>query len=111
MGAATALYSATCHALRQYGNGNFYQVNIQSVVSLSGWLPCSGYISSYYHIIKICFDYFFLKEIDRFRNFVLLTYLVAFIFFRIMKKRMEESVEASRRAASLPILLCHGSGC
>lgn len=70
MGAATALYSAMCHALGQYGNGNLYQVNLQSVVSLSGWLPCSG----------------------------------------IMRKRMEESPEALRRAASLPILLCHGSG-
>lgn len=45
MGAATALYSATCHALGKYGNGNLYQVNLQSVIALSGWLPYSGYAS------------------------------------------------------------------
>lgn len=70
MGAATALYSATCRILGQYGNGNPYSVNLSAVVGLSGWLPCS----------------------------------------RTLKSRMEGSREAARRAASLPILLCHGSG-
>lgn len=70
MGAATALYSATCHALGQYLNGNLYQVNLNSVVGLSGWLPYSG----------------------------------------MLRNRIEGQVAAVRRAASLPILLCHGSG-
>ena len=43
MGAATALYSATCHVLGQYGNGNLYPVNLSAVVGLSGWLPCSRF--------------------------------------------------------------------
>ncbi|OIV97744.1 hypothetical protein TanjilG_12501 [Lupinus angustifolius] len=41
MGAATALHSATCHALGHYGNGNVYPINLSAVVALSGWLPCS----------------------------------------------------------------------
>ncbi|KAH0989622.1 hypothetical protein GBA52_001105 [Prunus armeniaca] len=41
MGAATALYSATCRVLGQYGNGNPYPVNLSAIVGLSGWLPCS----------------------------------------------------------------------
>ncbi|KAL7181969.1 hypothetical protein ACSBR1_040813 [Camellia fascicularis] len=41
MGAATALYSATCHVFRQYGNGSPYPVNLSAIVGLSGWLPCS----------------------------------------------------------------------
>ncbi|KAM7490262.1 hypothetical protein LguiA_033183 [Lonicera macranthoides] len=70
MGAATAMYSATCHVLGQYGNGNPYPVNLTTIVGLSGWLPCS----------------------------------------RTLRNRMEGSQEAARRAASLPILLCHGLG-
>ncbi|KDP33625.1 hypothetical protein JCGZ_07196 [Jatropha curcas] len=68
MGAAIALYSATCRILGQYGNGNLYPLNLSAVVGLSGWLPCS----------------------------------------RSLRSRMEGSNEATRRAASLPILLCHG---
>ncbi|KAF6164539.1 hypothetical protein GIB67_025365 [Kingdonia uniflora] len=41
MGAATALYSATCCAQGKYGNGNPYQINLSVAVGLSGWLPCS----------------------------------------------------------------------
>ncbi|CAN6583636.1 unnamed protein product [Malus baccata var. baccata] len=41
MGAATALYSATCRVLGQYGNGNPYPINLSAIVGLSGWLPCS----------------------------------------------------------------------
>ncbi|PIN12529.1 Lysophospholipase [Handroanthus impetiginosus] len=70
MGAAIALYSATCHIFGQYGNRNPYLVNLRSVVSLSGWLPCS----------------------------------------RMLRNRIEGSNEIVRRAASLPILVCHGSG-
>lgn len=43
MGAATALYSATCFTLRKYGNGNPYPCNLSAVVGLSGWLPCSKF--------------------------------------------------------------------
>ncbi|XVF47895.1 hypothetical protein PTKIN_Ptkin03bG0146800 [Pterospermum kingtungense] len=70
MGAATALYSATCHILGKYGNGNLYPVNLSAVIGLSGWLPCS----------------------------------------RTLRNEMEGSIQAVRRAASLPILLCHGLG-
>ncbi|GJN37327.1 hypothetical protein PR202_gb26265 [Eleusine coracana subsp. coracana] len=41
MGAATALYSATCFAHGKYGNGNPYPVNLSLAVGLSGWLPCA----------------------------------------------------------------------
>ncbi|XP_074573779.1 uncharacterized protein LOC141830193 isoform X2 [Curcuma longa] len=70
MGAATALYSATCFAYGRFGNGALYPINLSSIVSLSGWLPCS----------------------------------------RSLKSKMESSQEATRRAAFLPILICHGRG-
>ncbi|KAG0462964.1 hypothetical protein HPP92_021440 [Vanilla planifolia] len=41
MGAATALYTATCSIIGRYGNGNPFSVNLSAVVGLSGWLPCS----------------------------------------------------------------------
>ena len=41
MGAATALYSATCFAQGKYTNGNPYPLNLRAVVGLSGWLPGS----------------------------------------------------------------------
>lgn len=68
MGAATALYSASCCILGKFCNGNPYPVNISAVVGLSGWLPCS----------------------------------------RILKSKVESTQDAARRAASLPLLLCHG---
>lgn len=70
MGAATALYSATCFVHGQFGNGKSYPANLSAVVGLSGWLPCSKSLS----------------------------------------KKMEGLNEAAMRAASLPILLCHGKG-
>ncbi|KAJ6711726.1 ALPHA/BETA-HYDROLASES SUPERFAMILY PROTEIN [Salix purpurea] len=69
MGAATAIYSATCAALGQYGNGNAYPINLRAVVGLSGWLPGS----------------------------------------RSLRSKVEGSHEAARRAASLPLFLCHGT--
>lgn len=69
MGAAVALYSATCFALGRYGNGIPYHVNLRAVVGLSGWLPGS----------------------------------------RNLRNKIEGSHEAERRAASLPILLTHGT--
>lgn len=44
MGAAAALYSATCCANGKYGNGKPYPVNLSAVVGLSGWLPCARYL-------------------------------------------------------------------
>lgn len=46
MGAATALYSATCFAQGKYGNGSPYPVNLRVVVGLSGWLPCARWVST-----------------------------------------------------------------
>ncbi|CAK7356592.1 unnamed protein product [Dovyalis caffra] len=46
MGAATALYSATCAALARYGNGNTYPINLRAVVGLSGWPPGSRSLRS-----------------------------------------------------------------
>ncbi|THF96711.1 hypothetical protein TEA_002035 [Camellia sinensis var. sinensis] len=68
MGAATALYSATCFALGKYENGSPYPANLSAAVGLSGWLPCAKNLSS----------------------------------------RIEGKDEATRRAASLPIMVCHG---
>ncbi|PIA65528.1 hypothetical protein AQUCO_00100789v1 [Aquilegia coerulea] len=70
MGAAIALYSATCCAQGKFGNGNPYRINLSVVVGLSGWLPCS----------------------------------------RSLRNKIEGSQEAMRRAASFPLLLCHGRG-
>ncbi|KAJ0753057.1 putative alpha/Beta hydrolase [Helianthus annuus] len=41
MGAATALYSASCFTHRKFGNGNAYSTHLDAVVGLSGWLPCA----------------------------------------------------------------------
>ncbi|CAL9159509.1 unnamed protein product [Musa hybrid cultivar] len=70
MGAAAALYSATCFTHGKYGNGSVYPINLSAVVGLSGWLPCS----------------------------------------RSLKTKVDSSQDAARRAASLPLLLCHGRG-
>ncbi|KAF7838665.1 acyl-protein thioesterase 1 [Senna tora] len=45
MGAATALYSATCFTTGKYGNSNSYPANLSAVVGLSGWLPCAKTLS------------------------------------------------------------------
>uniref|UniRef100_A0A7N0V8T6 Phospholipase/carboxylesterase/thioesterase domain-containing protein n=1 Tax=Kalanchoe fedtschenkoi TaxID=63787 RepID=A0A7N0V8T6_KALFE len=70
MGAATALYSATCYALGKYSNGNPYTANLSAVVGLSGWLPCA----------------------------------------KLLSEKIQSVDNAANRAASLPILLCHGKG-
>ncbi|KAK2378681.1 acyl-protein thioesterase [Trifolium repens] len=46
MGAATALYSATCFAMGRYGNGIPYLINLKAVIGLSGWLPGSRSLTS-----------------------------------------------------------------
>ncbi|GJV41839.1 retrotransposon protein, putative, ty1-copia subclass [Tanacetum coccineum] len=42
MGAATALYSASCFTHGKFGNGNPYSTHLNAVVGLSGWLPCAN---------------------------------------------------------------------
>ncbi|KAJ9538962.1 hypothetical protein OSB04_031695 [Centaurea solstitialis] len=39
MGAATAIYSASCFARGKLGNGTSYSAHLDVVVGLSGWLP------------------------------------------------------------------------
>lgn len=68
MGASTALYSASCYALRRFGNRNPYPIELRAVIGLSGWLPAP----------------------------------------RSLRSKMECSYDALRRAATLPILICHG---
>ncbi|CAO2815299.1 unnamed protein product [Amaranthus hypochondriacus] len=68
MGAAVALYSASCFAVGKYANGNFYPINLRAIVGLSGWLPGS----------------------------------------RTLRNKIGGSHDAARRAASLPIFMCHG---
>ncbi|CAI9298427.1 unnamed protein product [Lactuca saligna] len=46
MGAATALYSATCFSHGKFGNGNSYSTHLDAVVGLSGWLPCAKDLSN-----------------------------------------------------------------
>lgn len=52
MGAATALYSATCFAQGKYGNGYPYPVNLRAIVGLSGWLPGARCDSTPSHPLK-----------------------------------------------------------
>ncbi|XP_039122576.1 acyl-protein thioesterase 1 homolog 1-like isoform X2 [Dioscorea cayenensis subsp. rotundata] len=70
MGAAIALYSATCYIHGKFGNGNPYPINLSVIIGFSGWLPC----------------------------------------YRSLKSKVEVSQDAIRRAAALPVLLCHGRG-
>ena len=42
------VYFAICLVSRNYGNGNFYLVNLRTNVGLSGRLPCSRF--GFYHI-------------------------------------------------------------
>ncbi|KAI3714782.1 hypothetical protein L6452_21742 [Arctium lappa] len=46
MGAATAIYSASCFASGKLGNGTGYSTHLDVVVGLSGWLPCAKDLSS-----------------------------------------------------------------
>ena len=105
MGAATALYSATCCAHGKYGNGNTYSLNLSAVIGLSGWLPCSRSVV----LIKIViFPYVFLFY--PFFAYMESPTIVPFLRFRSLKNKIEGSQEAARRAATLPLLLCHGRG-
>ncbi|KAL8226715.1 hypothetical protein R6Q57_016547, partial [Mikania cordata] len=49
MGAAMALYSATCRVMGQFRNGNRYPINLSMAVALSGWLPCSRIVARGVH--------------------------------------------------------------
>lgn len=44
MGAAAALYSASCYAQGKFWGGNPYPIYLSTIISLSGWLPCSRLI-------------------------------------------------------------------
>lgn len=98
MGAATALYSATCFAIKKYGDGTPYPSNLSAVVGLSGWLPCSKFGFSHYSSSQFNPSIFFCSQLQ-----------VLFLF-RTLSKKFEEASEAARRAASFPLLLCHGKG-
>lgn len=50
MGAAIALYSATCFAYGKFGNGHPYPIVLRAVVGLSGWLP--GARSAFWVLMK-----------------------------------------------------------
>uniref|UniRef100_A0A0E0L6E4 Phospholipase/carboxylesterase/thioesterase domain-containing protein n=1 Tax=Oryza punctata TaxID=4537 RepID=A0A0E0L6E4_ORYPU len=41
MGAAASLYSAACYAHGKFTSGIPYPITLSTVVSMSGWLPCS----------------------------------------------------------------------
>ena len=102
MGAATALYSATCFTAGKYGNGNPYPVALNAAVGLSGWLPCAKYDTVLiYQTLFIHFATYLLS----------ITYKFYSLFFiRILPNKIKGVEEATRHAASLPILLCHGKG-
>lgn len=105
MGAATALYSATCRILGHYGNGNLYPVALDAIVGLGGWLPCSRF--GFYHI---CTEVQLLHGNASCALWLINLTHISGSFPRTLRNRMDKSLEAARRAASLPILLCHGSG-
>ncbi|KAK6941616.1 Phospholipase/carboxylesterase/thioesterase [Dillenia turbinata] len=86
MGAATALYSASCFVLGKYGNGSPYPVKLSAVVGLSGWLPCSKF--GCYLLLVLAED---LSSLG-------LSGMIAGVS------------DAAGRILSLPILLCHGKG-
>lgn len=96
MGAGTSLYSATCFALGKYGNGNPYPINLSTVIGLSGWLPCAKYV--------FLFSLLSPRLIGIFES-------ICFIFYphRTLVGKLEEE-QIKNRAASLPILVCHGKG-
>ncbi|URE12493.1 Phospholipase/Carboxylesterase [Musa troglodytarum] len=97
MGAAAALHSASCFAQGRYGNGGRYPINLSAVVGLSGWLPCSRSVLSQ---VNASLDQFLLGGIRTLGR----------CSSRSLKAEVESSQEAARRAASLPLLLCHGTG-
>ncbi|KAK5830960.1 hypothetical protein PVK06_014755 [Gossypium arboreum] len=106
MGAAMALYSATAYALGRYGNGNPYPISLRAVVGLSGWLPGSRY--------GILRDYFSKEVICKLFHVMFSTSLtckheISYLLGRGLRNKIEVSSEAARRAASLPILLSHGT--
>ena len=43
MGAATALYTASCFVHGKLGNDDAFPTRLDAVVGLSGWLPCAKY--------------------------------------------------------------------
>ncbi|KAM3320994.1 acyl-protein thioesterase 2 isoform X1 [Capsicum chacoense] len=96
MGAATSLYSATCVVLGKYGNGNSYPVNLSAAVGLSGWLPCAKF--DFKQSCLIFSKTFGMFCVDGYNS------------GRTLTSKLEGVEGAASRAASLPILLCHGKG-
>ena len=62
MGAATAMYSATCFAARKYSDGSAYPANLSAIVGISGWLPCSKFVFSslFFLFCNVLFAYNFM---------------------------------------------------
>lgn len=71
MGASVALYSATCRALGQYGNGNRYPINLSASVALSGWLPCSRFYLCSLRTYNLTFIYL---KFYSFQSFIIITF-------------------------------------
>nr|XP_043629367.1 acyl-protein thioesterase 2-like [Erigeron canadensis] len=46
MGAAAALYCASCFVHGKLGNGDAFSTHLDAVVGLSGWLPCANDLSN-----------------------------------------------------------------
>ncbi|CAL9100853.1 unnamed protein product [Musa textilis] len=93
MGAATALYSATCCGYGKYGSGKLYPVNLSAVVGLSGWLPCARSLKNKLEIsedaarqttslpILLCHGKGISSYIDMQMNFIILHIKNASLFF------------------------------
>ncbi|KAM0020670.1 putative lysophospholipase [Helianthus debilis subsp. tardiflorus] len=46
MGAATAIYPASCFVCGKFGNGTGCRTHLDAVFGLSGWLPCARALSN-----------------------------------------------------------------
>ncbi|KAJ0714282.1 putative lysophospholipase [Helianthus annuus] len=158
MGASVALYSATCRALGQYGNGNRYPINLSAAFGLSesitstlgartgDWTKRSTpRVTQVHHQFRgkpgnpparrhdgeitglkdrtqvslgllslptnasLCISYLLLS-LRLWLPYPSIIYLSKQLFCRFLRNRIGASQEATRRAASLPVLLCHGRG-
>ncbi|CAI9766525.1 unnamed protein product [Fraxinus pennsylvanica] len=148
MGAAIALYSATCFTQGKYDNGSPYPTNLSEVVGLSGWLPCAKNLSSKlegvneatsraaslpillcHGKVKLGVGGFSMGTAIALYSATCFTQgkydngspyptnLSAVVGLsgwlpcaKNLSSKLEGVNEATSRAASLPILLCHGKG-
>ena len=96
MGAAASLYCATCCFARgKFENDNEFSPNISAVVGLSGLLPSAKFVPNNTLLIVKWPINVIIKWCH---------------FSRTLSHKLEGVAEAFERAASLPILLCHGQG-